>query len=141
MHELVQWNPFSELDNARRQMTALWNHESAATEMWAPPVDIFEDDHGYLFKAELPGVKKDDVHVQLENGTLTIAGERKAEAEQAIRRVHRVERAYGGFLRSFDLPTDIDDGRVEASFKDGILTVTVAKAEHAKPRKIDVRVA
>jgi HSP20 family protein len=146
MNQLVRWNPFNELDNMRRQMTTLLNGnseaaEASAVEMWAPVVDIFEDDHAYIFKAELPEVKKEDVSVQLENGILCIAGERKAEKEQKIRRVHRIERAHGAFSRRFELPADIDGANVEASFKEGVLTVTVAKAAHAKPRKIEVKVA
>lgn len=146
MNQLVRWNPFNELDNMRRQMTTLLNGnaeaaETGAVEMWAPVVDIFEDDHAYIFKAELPEVKKEDVSVQIENGILCIAGERKAEKEQKIRRVHRIERAQGAFSRRFELPADIDGANVEASFKEGVLTVTVAKAAHAKPRKIEVKVA
>jgi HSP20 family protein len=146
MNQLVPWNPFNELDHLRRQMTTLLNvnpaaAETRAVETWAPIVDIFEDDHAYIFKAELPEVKKEDVNVQLENGTLSIAGTRKAEKDQKIRRVHRIERPYGAFTRSFELPDDIDADNVDASFKDGVLTVTVAKAVHAMPRKIEVKVA
>jgi HSP20 family protein len=141
MHSLVQWNPLHELDTMRRQMTTLLNGRSdEAPEAWAPAVDIFEDDHRYIFRAELPEVKKSDVNVQIENGLLTIAGERKAEQEQSIRRVHRIERSYGAFLRSFELPGDVDPEQVEATFKDGVLSVTVGKADHAKPRKIEVKV-
>jgi HSP20 family protein len=102
---------------------------------------VFEDEHGYIFKAELPEVKKDDVDVQIENGVLVLSGERKAENEHSIHKYHRLERAYGAFSRSFELPDDADANQVSAMFKDGILTITVAKSEHAKPRKIDVRVA
>lgn len=145
MNQLVRWNPFNELENMRRQIGTLINGaspvgEAHATEVWAPVVDIFEDEKSYLFKAELPEVKKDDVTVELENGVLTIAGERRAGQEMKIRRVHRIERAYGAFRRSFDLPDDINPADVTAAFKDGILAVTIAKAEAAQPRKINVKV-
>jgi HSP20 family protein len=139
MHSLVQWNPFNELDTMRRQM--LEGSAGVAHEAWTPAVDIFEDDHSYIFRAELPEVKKAGINVQIENGLLTIAGERQAEKEQAIRRVHRIERAYGAFARSFELPGDVDPDRVDATFKEGVLTVTVSKADHAKPRKVDIKVA
>jgi HSP20 family protein len=144
MNQLVRWNPFDELNNMGRQMTTLLNGDAQlgeAREMWAPVVDIFEDDHTYIFKAELPEVKAEDVNVQIENGVLLLAGERKSEHEQSIRRVHRIERTYGAFTRSFELPDDADANNVTATFKDGLLTITVGKAEHAKPRKIDVKVA
>lgn len=133
MYQLVNWNPFHDLDQIRRQMTA-------ANEVWQPVVDIVEDEHAYIFKVELPNVQKDDVSVQIENGSLHISGERKAESHQRIRRVHRIERAHGAFARSFDLPDDIDASKVEAVFKDGLLAVVIGKAEQAKPRKIAVRV-
>lgn len=146
MNPLVRWNPFNELDNMQRQMRTLIDGasrqgEAAPLEVWNPVVDIFEDETSYLFKAELPEVKKDDVTVELENGVLTIAGERKAEKELKIRRVHRIERAYGAFRRSFGLPDDVDATNINAAFKDGVLTVAIAKAEAAKPRKISVKVA
>jgi HSP20 family protein len=146
MNQLVRWNPFNELENVRRQMTTLLNGASRngeveTSEVWSPVVDIFEDEHSYLFKVELPGVNKQEVDVQIESGVLTISGERKAEKEQKIRRVHRIERAYGAFTRSFGLPDDADPEKVNAAFKDGVLAVTIAKAEHAKPRKIEVSVA
>jgi HSP20 family protein len=142
MHSLVPWTPYNELEAMRRQMTTLFTGKPEdAREFWTPAVDIFEDDHSYIFRAELPEVKKSDVDVQLENGLLTIAGERKAEKEQAIRRVHRIERAYGAFLRTFELPSDVDPERVEATFKEGVLTVVIHKADHAKPRKVEVKVA
>jgi HSP20 family protein len=146
MNQMVQWNPFNELENMRRQMTSWFDGnaddgKAGAVELWSPVVDIFEDEHSYLFKAELPEVKKNDVSVQIENGVLTISGERRAGKEQKIHRVHRIERASGAFTRSFELPDDAEAGNVNASFKDGVLTVTVAKAEHAKPRKIEVKVA
>jgi HSP20 family protein len=104
-------------------------------------VDIEETTKEFLIKAELPDVKKDDVKVALEDGVLTIQGERKFEKEEKDRKVHRIERSYGKFLRSFTVPRDVDDKKVMAEFKDGILLVHVPKAEMAKPRLIEVKVA
>jgi HSP20 family protein len=107
---------------------------------WAPAVDVIEDDKEYLIKVELPEVHKDDVNVTVENGTLTITGERKAEKEEKNRKFHRVERFYGRFERSFSVPTDADETKVNAEFKDGVLRVHLAKSEKALPKQIEVKV-
>ena len=108
---------------------------------WSPLVDIAEDDQEYLIKAELPEVKKEDVKVTVENGTLTIAGERKFEKDEKNKKHHRVERSYGSFVRSFSVPDDADDSKVNAEFKDGLLKVRLMKSEKAKPKSIEVKVA
>ena len=108
---------------------------------WAPLVDISEDDKEYLIKAELPEVKKEDVKVTAEEGTLTIMGERKFEKEEKGKKYHRVERSYGSFGRSFTFPDDASPDKVSAEFKDGMLTVHLAKTEKAKPQQIEVKVA
>jgi HSP20 family protein len=108
---------------------------------WTPFVDISEDDKEYLIKAELPEVKKEDVKVTAEEGTLTIRGERKFEKEEKNKRYHRVERAYGSFGRSFSLPDDASPAKVSAEFRDGVLTVHLAKNEKAKPQYVEVKVA
>lgn len=108
---------------------------------WAPLVDITEDEKEYLITADLPEVKKNEVKVTVENGILSIAGERKFEKEEKNKRYHRVERAYGSFLRTFSLPDDADAEKVNAEFKDGVLRVHVAKSEHARPRQIEVKVS
>jgi HSP20 family protein len=108
---------------------------------WTPLADITEDEREYLIKAELPEMKKEDVKVTVENGVLTISGERKFETEEKKRKYHRVERGYGTFMRSFTLPDDADFNRVNAQFKNGLLTVHVPKSEHAKPKEIEVKVA
>ena len=115
--------------------------EPIAVAEWAPVVDISEDDKEYLIKAELPEVKKEDVKVTAEEGTLTIMGERKFEKEVKGKKYHRVERAYGSFGRSFSLPDDASPAKVSAEFKDGVLTVHLAKTEKAKPQQIEVKVA
>ena len=116
-------------------------HESLAVAEWMPVVDITEDDREYLITAELPEVKKEEVKVTVENGVLTITGERKFEKEEKNKKWHRVERSYGSFARTFVLPDDGDAGKVNAEFKDGMLKVRVAKSEAARPRQIEVKVS
>jgi HSP20 family protein len=108
---------------------------------WMPLVDITEDEKEYLITAELPEVKKEDVKVTMENGVLTITGERKSEKEEKNTKWHRVERAYGSFARSFALPENGDPAKVNAEFKEGVLKVHVAKSESAKPKQIEVKVS
>jgi len=108
---------------------------------WAPLVDIAEDDKEYLIKVELPEVRKDDVKVTVESGTLTISGERKAEKEEKGRRFHRVERHFGRFERSFTIPDNTEADHVKAEFKDGVLRVHLAKSEKARPKQIEVNVS
>jgi HSP20 family protein len=108
---------------------------------WIPTVDISENDQGYLIKAELPEVKKDDVKVTVEDGVLTIQGERRQEKEEKGKKYHRVERSYGSFVRSFSLPESVDEGAVKAEYKDGVLNLHLPKTEKVKPKAIDVRVA
>src|SRR5207253_10392973 len=108
---------------------------------WEPLADITEDDKEYIIKAELPDVKKDDVKVTVENGVLTIAGERKFEKEETKKTYHRVERAYGSFVRSFALPDLAEGDRIKAEFKNGMLMVHVPKSEKAKARQVEVKVS
>ena len=108
---------------------------------WSPLVDISEDDKEYLIKAELPDVKKEDVRVTAQEGTLTIMGERKFEKEEKGKKYHRVERAYGTFGRSFSLPDDASPAKVSAEFKDGVLTVHLVKNQKAKPQQVEVKVS
>lgn len=107
---------------------------------WAPSVDIAERDEDYLVKVELPGVNKDDVKITLQDNVLTIRGEKHQENESKDSRYHRVERTYGGFQRSFVLPSAVKSEKIDASYKDGILTVSLPKAEEAKPKQIEVKV-
>ncbi len=110
------------------------------TSAWVPPTDIFEDADGLKIMLELPGLRPEDVKLTVENLTLTIRGEKKQVAEEQTTKVHRYERSYGAFERSFALPSTVDVERVVAKFEHGVLTVTLPKAEKAKPRSIEVRV-
>jgi len=117
------------------------DQENMTVPEWAPAVDILEDDKEYLIKVELPEVQKDQVKVTVEGGTLTISGERKAEREEKNRKLHRVERFYGRFVRSFSIPDDAEDGRVNAEFKDGVLRVHLPKSAKSRPKQIEVKVS
>lgn len=107
---------------------------------WAPAVDIQETDKEYLLKAELPEVKKEDVKVEFAEGVLTIEGERKQEKEEKGKRFHKIERAYGTFVRQFALPIEIDTAKLQAEFKDGVLNVHLPKTEAIKPKTVEVTV-
>ena len=117
------------------------NKENLVVTDWAPTVDIQETDVEYLIKAELPEVKKDDVKVTVENGVLTLQGERKQEKEEKNKKFHRIERAYGTFLRTFTVPADSDENKVGAEFKDGVLRVHIPKTEKPRPKAIEVKVS
>jgi HSP20 family protein len=108
---------------------------------FTPPVDIQETENEYLVKAELPEVKKEDVKVTLENGVLTIQGERNLEKEEKGKKFHRIERSYGTFLRTFTVPLDADETKVAADFKEGLLKVHIPKTEKARPKAIEVKVS
>jgi HSP20 family protein len=108
---------------------------------WAPAVDIQETDKEYTVTADLPEVKKEDVKVELENGVLTIEGERKQEKEEKGKRFHRVERQYGQFIRRFALPNEVDASKVQAEFKDGVLSVKLPKSTNGKAKSVEIKVA
>ena len=151
MNTLTRLNHLRQLEALQHGLGSLFGRASAqwpegqeeplAVTEWAPLVDISEDDKEYRIKVELPEVKKEDVKVTAEEGTLTIMGERKFEKEEKGRKYHRVERAYGSFGRSFSLPDDASPVKVNAEFKDGVLTVHLVKDEKAKPQHIEVKVS
>jgi HSP20 family protein len=150
MNAITRWDPVKEMEEMHNRLSNLFGRtparlgegkeESIAVAEWAPLVDITEDDKEYIIKTELPEVKKEDVKVSVENGLLTIVGERKFEKEEN-KKYHRVERAYGRFLRSFVLPEGVDRDKVNAEFRDGVLKVHLAKSEQTKPKQIEVKVA
>jgi HSP20 family protein len=106
---------------------------------WMPAVDILEQDDAYVVKAELPGMKKEDVSITIHDNILTLRGERKDERSENSAQYHRVERIFGSFIRSFTLPSTVKMDKVEAVYKDGVLTITLPKSEEAKPKAIPVR--
>ena len=141
---LVQWDPFRELrsiDNHFNRFLAPrgWSDQApTATSAWTPDVDIFEDESELVVRAELAGIDPKEVELNVENNVLTISGERHLESEDKKENYHRMERAYGSFSRSFSLPRLIDETKIRAEYKDGVLTVHVPKQERAKPRQIKI---
>jgi HSP20 family protein len=139
---LMRWSPWQELESMNRQLSHLLDdsHFGLASEagQWVPTVDIRETDDALLVQAELPGIEKKNVRLEVKNGVLTISGERRYEKDVKEENVHRVERAYGKFSRSFSLPTNIDADKVDATMKDGVLEVRLPKRESAKPKAIAI---
>lgn len=145
---IVKWSPFRELEDMQARLNRLFTESPIRRETdglffgdWTPPVDVQETEKEYLIKAELPDVKKEDVKVEMLDGVLTIEGERKQEKEEKGKRFHRVERTYGKFVRQFTLPTEVEAGKIQAEFKDGMLNVHLPKTAEAKPKAIEVKVA
>ena len=146
----TRWNPFKDRDELEsRWATYLGTREAASTggkealtvAEWSPLVDITEDEKEYLIKAELPETKKENVRLTVENDVLAISGERKFEKEEKGKKYHRIERAYGSFVRSFSLPEDSDGSKVSADYKEGVLYVHLPKSEKAKPKAIEIKVS
>ncbi|HTJ00778.1 MAG TPA: Hsp20/alpha crystallin family protein [Dongiaceae bacterium] len=141
---LSNWSGLRRLSDWQDEVDRLFEAPLARTAQvfggWAPALDLYEDKDSFIIKAELPGVKKEDVKVSLENGTLTISGERESEVKAEEAEAHHVERYFGRFQRSLSLPTTVAADKVKAQYKDGVLTVTLPKTEAAKPKQIDVSV-
>lgn len=146
---IVRWDPFRELEDMSTRLNRFFGQglargaegrENIAAFDWSPSVDIAETPTEFQVKAELPEVKKEDVKVSVESGILRIAGERKQEKEEKDKKYHRVERSYGSFMRSFTLPENVDDTKVQAEFKDGLLMVHLPKSEKAKPKTQEVKI-
>lgn len=142
-----RWDPFDELTVLRNRMDRLLNKISdeelpalTTTTTWAPTTDIVENKDALIVRCELPGIEEKDVNVEIENGVLTISGERKFEEKTKEKNFHRVERAYGKFVRSFTLPPNIATETVKATFTDGLLELMLPKKEEAKPKKINLEI-
>ncbi len=143
---ITRWNPFREfediLDRYNRSMLpnarSNESNELMRKADWAPAVDITETAENYLIKAELPGVAKEDVKVSVHENVLTIQGERHLEKEDQDKKHHRIERFYGSFARSFHLPDNVDESNIQANYKDGVLTLTLIKAEKPQPKAIEI---
>lgn len=146
----LRWNPWKDLEEMEKRLSTFFGRapegsgekkEALAVAEWSPVVDITEDEKEYLIKAELPEMKKEDIKINVQDDVLSISGERKYEKDEKGKKYHRVERAYGSFLRSFTLPQDADGSKVSATYKDGVLAIHLPKSEKAKPKAIEVKVS
>lgn len=139
MATLSRWDPFNEMQRLTDQLFRGWTGMGGEMQNFAPAVDIYEDDGMITVQAQLPGVKAEDVHIDVENNVLTISGERKLEREDKREGYHRIESSYGSFTRSFVLPESADAEKVEAGLSDGVLTVRITKRPEAAPKRIEVK--
>jgi HSP20 family protein len=146
---IVRFDPFRDLASMQDRINRIFgeaylrnNDEDVLNRGdWRPVVDIYENDkHEIVLRAELPGLKREDIDIRVENNTLTLRGERKRDSEVKQESYHRVERSYGAFSRSFSLPNTVNTEKVAAAFTDGVLTITLPMREEAKPRQIQVQV-
>src|SRR5215813_6336976 len=143
---ISRWDPFRDLSLLQDRMNRLFNDagrtwrpdEPSATTTWSPAVDIFETENEIMVQAELPGVDRKDITLHLENNVLTLKGERRFEKETKQENYHRIERAYGGFSRAFSIPAIVDEEKIRADYKDGILKIGLPKKEQVKPKQIKI---
>jgi HSP20 family protein len=148
MRSMMNRDTFRELENMSDRLSRLLSgrsapsggDESMASTDWVPVVDVMETEEEYQIRAELPGVEKKDVKLSMEKGVMTISGHREQEKEEKGKRYHRIERAYGSFARSFTVPDAVEEQKVTAEFKNGLLTILLPKSEKAKPKSIEVTV-
>jgi HSP20 family protein len=146
---IVRFDPFREMTSLQERVNRIFadaysrhgEDDLTSRGSWVPPVDIFEnDEHELVLKAELPDVTREDINLRVENNTLTIGGQKKAETEVKEQQYRRIERTYGSFSRSFTLPATVNTGAIAAEFKNGVLTIRLPLREEAKPRQIQVAV-
>src|SRR5437588_6246448 len=144
---ITRWDPFRELNTLQNRVNSLFqdygrsNQEELTTPgSFVPAVDVYDDEHKVILKLEVPGVKQEDLDVQVENQTLTVRGQRTFEKEEKEENFQRIERRYGSFSRSFTLPNTIDTQSVKADYENGILKIELAKREEAKPKQIKVNI-
>jgi HSP20 family protein len=146
---IVRWDPFREFATIQARLNRVLGADYDRTTgddvmnrgAWLPPVDIYSNGNHELIKAEIPDMKKDNIDVIVENNTLTIRGEKKVAENVTEEQFHRVERSYGTFARSFSLPNTVDPNKVQADYKDGVLTIVLPLREESKPKQIKVNVA
>ncbi len=146
--EVSSWSPYRDLLNMQREIGRVFDNlfsdydsESSFVAQWVPRVDVVENKDAFMIKAELPGIDKSNVKITLHDNILTIRGDKKQENEEKGINVHRIERSFGTFERAFSLPTTVKSDKIDASFKDGVLTITLPKVEEAKPKEIEVKVS
>jgi len=147
---LTRWSPWKELEEMEKRLSTLFGRapmsgggekkEAISVTEWSPLVDITEDDKEYVVKAEIPEMKKEDIKINVHDDVLTVSGERRYEKDEKGKKFHRVERAYGSFMRSFALPEDADGSKISAEYKDGMLKVHLPKSEQAQKKAIEVKI-
>ena len=144
---ITRWDPFRDLSILQERMNRVFedaagrgwkNDEPSATTSWSPAVDIYETDNEITLQAELPGVDRKDIALQLENNVLTLKGERRFEKETNQENYHRIERSYGGFSRAFTIPSGVEEDKIRADYKDGILKIALPKKEQVKAKQIKI---
>ena len=142
---LIRWNVLPEMSILQRQMNRLfdeanqnWNGDANTPSGWSPETDIYETESDLVLQADLPGFNAKDIDIVVENSVLTIRGERQFDVKVQPEGLHRMERSYGKFSRSFTLPASVNAQKIQANYKNGVLTVTLAKAEHARPKRIQI---
>ena len=147
MTVLTRWDPFREFTTLQDRMNRLFRgsfgegrEESLTSSIFAPAVDVYEDEHNVTLKIEVPGIDEKDIDVRIENNTLSVHGERKFEKDEKEENFRRVERQYGSFTRTFTLPNTVDTEHVQANYDKGILNIQLAKKAEAKPKQIKVNV-
>ena len=145
---LIRWDPFRDLLTLQDRMDRLFHdsitrnrgyEESLTPGFWSPAVDIYETNEAVILKAELAGMNKSDVTIEVKNSTLILKGERKFEKDVKEENYHRIERSYGSFSRSFSLPHTVDATKVSATFKDGLLEIKIPKMKEARPKQIEIK--
>ncbi len=134
---LMRWDPFRELINFQQSVWA----DDKSFGAWVPSVDVFEKGDDLVIRAELPGVRREEIAIDIDEGTLTLQGERKRDEALEEGKTYRVERSFGRFTRRFDLPKTVDASKISAQYKDGVLEIRLPKMEEAKPRKIEIQAA
>jgi HSP20 family protein len=145
---LVKYSPLKDLWDLEERVNRTFRdmvprhlfHEEEFTGGWEPLVDVYETDKGFVLKAELPGMKEEDVHVNIEGNILTFTGERKREEEITKEHYHRTERYYGSFCRSFAIPESVDREHIKATFRSGVMKLDLPKKEEVKPKEIKIEV-
>ncbi|MDH3267867.1 MAG: Hsp20/alpha crystallin family protein [Ignavibacteria bacterium] len=150
---LIKFNPMRDLVDFEREFSKMFNayenrfgisrskeDDECENAVWMPLTDIFEDKDKYSLKLDLPGIKKEDVKISFVDGKLNVSGERAQESEHKDSKSHRIERSFGKYYRSFNLPENVQNDKINAEFKDGQLTITVPKAEETKPKEIEIKV-
>ena len=151
----AKFNPVKDLLDVEREFNRIFNsmgnrfevtrkegfEEEFDNAVWMPLTDIAEDNDSYYLKVDLPGIKKQDVKISYIDGNLSISGERVQDKEAKDKKIHRIERSYGKYYRSFNIPKEIKDDKIKAEFKDGQLTITIPKADEVKPKEIDINVS